>query len=72
MINFGFGFVTGTLITAATIGFLLSPALPPELELEAYQLCMQSASTTRCQMTPQDFVRYYELKHQLENDNGEK
>lgn len=44
--------------------------LPPALELEAYQLCMRSAGTTRCKMTPADFVRYYELKHQLENENG--
>lgn len=42
------------------------PTPPPALEFEAYRLCMQSAGTTGCQMTPQDFVRYYELKHQLE------
>lgn len=66
------------IIVAIALGFVagyeyhdryVDPELPPEQEFEAYRLCMQSASTTRCTMTPQDFVRYYELKYQLENDN---
>lgn len=49
------------------------PRLPARLELEAYRLCMQTAGETQCKMTPQDFVRYYELKNQLEKEeeNGE-
>ena len=41
-----------------------------EDEYEAYRLCMQTAGKTRCQMTPQDFVRYYEIKRKLESDDG--
>ncbi len=35
-------------------------------EYDAYRLCMQSAGKTRCKMTTQDFIRYYELKYKLE------
>jgi hypothetical protein len=39
-------------------------------EHDAYRLCMQSAGSTGCRMTPQDFVRYYEIKRILESDDG--
>lgn len=38
------------------------------VELAAYRECMTQAP--RCRMTPQDFIRYYELKHQLETDDA--
>ncbi len=54
------------------LGFLVSipmwyslPKMPdPKLELAAYRDCMERPQ--RCRMTPQDFIRYYEIKHQLE------
>jgi len=59
-----------------TIGWLLSfpvgmyfanqNKLPPEQEYAAYHHCMQQAGSLGCRMTPQDFVRYYQLKDQLE------
>lgn len=35
-------------------------------ELTAYRHCLLAAGMNRCKMTPQDFVRYYELKYSLE------
>lgn len=40
-----------------------------QLEYDAYRHCMQVAGQMKCSMTPKDFVRYYELKHQLEIEN---
>ena len=37
-----------------------------QLEFDAYRACLASAGRSGCKMTPQDFVRYYELKHALE------
>jgi len=37
-----------------------------QTEFTAYRVCMESAGTTRCTMTPQDFVRYYKIKRTLE------
>jgi hypothetical protein len=36
------------------------------IEFTAYRHCLQEAGNMRCHMTPQDFVRYYELKNKLE------
>lgn len=38
-------------------------------EYRAYRHCLQAAGEMRCQMTPQDFVRYYELQRILEKEN---
>lgn len=35
-------------------------------EYDGYRMCMAMASTVQCQMTPQDFVNYYDLKYVLE------
>jgi len=35
-------------------------------EFDAYRACMQSAGQMRCSMQPSDFVRYYEIMYQLE------
>ena len=35
-------------------------------EASAYRMCMLTAALHRCEMTPQDFVRYWEIKHLLE------
>ena len=34
--------------------------------IDGYDLCMKSASLTRCRMDPTDFVEYYRHKHALE------
>ncbi len=38
-------------------------------EYDSYRLCMQMAARTNCTMTPQDFMRYYELKQALEQEH---
>ena len=39
---------------------------PTEIvRVDAYRLCMESASATRCRMTPEDFIEYYDLKHRI-------
>lgn len=67
-------FLAGVLVGVVFAGWMLTdpPPTRDELQLEyaAYRLCMQSASKTRCQMTPRDFVRYYEIKQILERANG--
>ena len=52
-------------------GFLVDEMHRPDpaaqqLEFDAYRACLASAGRSGCKMTPQDFVRYYELKHALE------
>ncbi len=67
------------IIAGMVLGYWFIEQLPPwpdieadQRELTAYRHCMQSAGKTRCQMTPQDFVRYYELKYQLEIEEQAK
>lgn len=38
-----------------------------QAELAGYDRCMQMAGRMRCSMTPQDFVRYYDIKRKLES-----
>ena len=64
VIAFGFGFG----LVGADKLFSEDPE-EMQRKFDAYRLCMQSAGTNRCQMTPQDFIRYYELKYQLESEN---
>ena len=47
--------------------FIADPAAL-RFELAAYRDCIEQAQ--RCRMTPQDFIRYYELKHKLEIDDA--
>lgn len=68
--NLFVGLIVGMLIqSVACLYFDVQPA-PTRAELQAeydaYRTCMQSAGTTRCQMTPDDFVRYYKIKATLE------
>jgi hypothetical protein len=66
MRNFAF-MLAGALIGTAFAMFMQKP--PPvdlQIEFDAYRLCMQSASKTRCRMTPEDFVRYYQIKRILD------
>lgn len=39
-----------------------------QLEYDAYRACMQSAGKTGCSMQPSHFIRYYEIKRELELD----
>jgi hypothetical protein len=52
--------------TAMTLFMYTPPAVDLQIEFDAYRLCMQSASKTRCRMTPEDFVRYYQIKRILD------
>jgi len=36
-----------------------------ERELEAYHLCIKTSGSTGCQMTPEDFINYYDLKYRI-------
>ena len=56
---------------SVSLYFQYSEPTPAELqrEYDAYRHCLQMAAQTRCQMTPLDFVRYYELKHEIEAAN---
>lgn len=67
------GMIIGGVVTALGVWCQDVPELTvaPQDEYDAYRLCMQSAGKTRCSMTPQDFVRYYEIKRQLEQSDGE-
>lgn len=61
------GILTGIALTTIFI-WVLHPA--DELEemerrVEAYRMCMESAESTRCQMTLEDFIDYYDLTHNL-------
>ena len=62
-------FSTGVLV--GIVGVLLSPYGDSDTraELQAvvdgHDLCMRSAGTTRCRMTPADFVEYYRAKNEL-------
>ena len=60
------GFVLGWMLSVPVWLYWSTPE-NPELELAAYRECMVQAQ--RCRMTPQDFIRYYELKHQLEKEH---
>ncbi len=62
------GILTGIALT--WIYTLLSAAPDPGLEEmqrrhDAYRLCMQSAGEMRCQMTPEDFIDYYNLQYRI-------
>ena len=60
------GAIFGTIVT---IGFYaIQPQTPEEMqqEYDGYRMCMQMASKVQCQMTPRDFVNYYDLKYALE------
>ena len=55
------------------LGFEAEKPLPPAQELKAYRHCMQQTATScGCRMTTKDFIRYYELINQLENNNDEE
>ena len=61
------------IIAAIILGFVVIDKWqqPPDTEkmqreYTAYRHCMQVAGKLQCHMTPQDFVRYYELKYKLE------
>ncbi|MEE8323494.1 MAG: hypothetical protein V3R57_07725 [Candidatus Bathyarchaeia archaeon] len=66
------GLLFGCLITALFIGLMWAePWIERDRErlqneLNAYRMCMLTAALHRCQMTPEDFVRYWEIKHLLE------
>lgn len=45
-----------------------APQISVEQEYQAYRHCLQSAGQMQCRMTPQDFVRYYELKELLDEE----
>jgi len=68
------GIFTGFML-ALLLGAIIDMQTPNiearQLEFTAYRHCLQAAGANRCKMTPQDFVRYYELKHQLEVNNKE-
>ncbi len=59
--------LAGALMGTAVAMFMMTP--PPvdlQIEYDAYRLCMQTAGKTRCKMTAQDFIRYYEIQRILE------
>ena len=63
--------LAGALMGTAVALFMQSPpatAADLQIEFDAYRTCMQSAGKTRCQMTPADFVRYYEIKRILDGE----
>jgi len=64
MKNYLIGLVTGTLLTLFYQDYIAPDTT--QSEYDAYRHCLQAAGQYRCQMTPQDFVRYYELKSLLE------
>ena len=61
------GAFTGVVIFASLTGMFSAPT-PEELqrEFDAHRTCMQTAGKTRCTMTVEDFVRYYELQELLD------
>ena len=62
--------LAGALMGTAVALFMYKP--PPvdlQVEFDGYRLCMQTAGKTRCKMTAQDFIRYYEIQRIL---NAEK
>lgn len=63
MVIFSFGMLAGSLITIAE--YDIGSRQDLERRVDAYRMCMQSAGTTRCRMTPEDFVDYYDLQHRL-------
>lgn len=54
------------LATGIWLGCLIESGPPPESELKSLKHCMQD---NQCYMDPAAYLRYYELKHQLENDH---
>ncbi len=69
-----FGLLAGSMLTIYSYDLTKEPPIEKlKLELAAYRHCLDQASKMQCRMTPQDFVRYYELKYQLEAANeGQK
>lgn len=62
-------FMVLALCLAFTLGVLSQrPDDADQQEYAAYEDCLHHASSLRCHMTPQDFVRYYELKWKLEEE----
>lgn len=67
MMTYTKGVLTGIALTVFYI-LMQHPAdeiKEMERRIDAYRLCMESAKTTRCKMTTEDFIDYYDLKHRL-------
>lgn len=68
------GIMIGGLLTAA--GALIPYRTSSDVteqdrsEYAAYRDCLANAGRVSCKMTPDHFVRYYELKRKLEQVNG--
>lgn len=61
--------IPAMLITAFALGvYSQQPSDTDKREYAAYRDCIANASELHCHMEPLDFVRYYELKHQLEEE----
>lgn len=72
-----FGFIAGVGFVVALIIMAIlrsnsndEPTLVEmQNEFAAYSMCMQS---TNCQMTPEDFIDYYDLKYRIVQSEGKK
>ena len=70
MKDFIFGMMIGAILTLILIWYAFETNDDTlQIEYTAYRHCMQDGY--RCQMTPEDFVRYYELRAILSEPGGE-
>ena len=64
------GMVAGTLTTLYPPADSGERCAALDREYTAYRHCLQTAGARNCRMTPSDFVRYYEVKYDLEHCHG--